>query len=66
MAKYADDATLLVPENTDVQKQDEFNIITKWAADNKLTINLSKTGKLRTPETTYHQHESVVSKEYQL
>ena len=52
MAKNADDTTLLVPEKTDVQIQDEFNIITKWAADIKLTINLSKTGELRTPETT--------------
>ena len=43
MAKYADDTTLLVPEKTDIQIQDEFNSITKWAADNKLTINLSKT-----------------------
>ena len=50
MAKYADDATLLVPEKTDVQMQDEFNSITKWAADNKLTINLSKTR-----EPIYHR-----------
>ena len=48
MAKYADDATLLAPEKTDVQIQDESNSITKWAADNKLTINLSKTRELRT------------------
>ena len=41
MDKYADDATLLVPEKTDVQIQDEFNSITKWAADNKLKINFS-------------------------
>ena len=27
MAKYADDATLLVPEKTDVQMQDEFNSV---------------------------------------
>ena len=46
MAKYADDAALLVPEKTDVQIQDEFNSITKWAADNKLKINLSKTREL--------------------
>ena len=61
MAKYADDATLLVPEKTDVQIQDEFNSITKWAADNKLTINLSKTRELRIPETTNHQQKSMVS-----
>ena len=41
MVKDADDATLLVPEKTDVQIQDEFNSITKWSADNKLTINLT-------------------------
>ena len=46
IAWYADDATLLIPEKTDVQIQDEFNSIAKWAADNKLTINLSKTREL--------------------
>ena len=40
MAKYADAATLLVPEKIDIQIQDEFNSITKWAPDNKLTIKL--------------------------
>ena len=46
MAKHADDATLLVSEKTDVQIHDEFNSIRKWATDNKLTINLSKTGEV--------------------
>ena len=46
LAKYADDATLLVPEKTDVQIHEEFNNITKWAADNKLTVNMSKTKEL--------------------
>ena len=40
MAKYADDAALLVPEKRDV------HYITKLAADNKLTINMSKTREL--------------------
>ena len=31
LAKYADDATLLVPEKTNVQIHEEFNNITKWA-----------------------------------
>ena len=43
MAKYADDATLLVPEKTDVQIQDEFNSVTNWASVNKLTTNVFKT-----------------------
>ena len=46
MAKYTVDATLLVPEKIYIQIQDEFNSITKWAADNKLTINLSNTREL--------------------
>ena len=46
MVKYADDATLLVPEKTDVQIQDDFNSVTNWASVNKLTINVSKTREL--------------------
>ena len=41
--KYADDTNLLVPEITDVDIKDEFNNVLKWAADNCMTVNLSKT-----------------------
>ena len=42
LAKYTDDATLLVPEKMDVQIHEEFNNITKWAADNKLLLTYQK------------------------
>jgi len=35
--KYADDANLLVPEITDVDINDEFNNVLKWADDNRKT-----------------------------
>ena len=31
--KYADDTTLIVPENTDVSVADEFEHINSWATD---------------------------------
>ena len=44
--KYADDTNLLVPEITDVDINDEFNNVLKWAADNRMTVNLSKTKEI--------------------
>ena len=46
MAKYADDATLLVPELTSLSIEEEFRCVQKWACDNKLSINLSKTKEI--------------------
>ena len=46
MVKFADDVTLLVPENTDTQITDEFNSVKVWADANKMTINLSKTKEI--------------------
>ena len=40
--KYAND-TNLVPEITDVDINDEFNIVLKWAEDNRMIVNLRKT-----------------------
>ena len=42
MTKYADDASLLVPEQTDVEINEEFNHVIKWAVDNKLTVNMAE------------------------
>ena len=42
MTIYADDASLPVPEMTDVEMSEEFSNIIKWLADNKLTDNLAK------------------------
>ena len=52
MVEFADDATLLVPAKSDVQLQKEYNNIAKWASDNKLTINMSKTKEL-----AFHNHK---------
>ena len=46
MAKYADDATLLVPEITSLSIEVEFRFVQKWACDNKLSVNLSKTKEI--------------------
>ena len=46
MAKYADDATLLAPEITSLSIEEEFRFVQKWACDNKLPINLSKTKEI--------------------
>ena len=46
LTKYADDASLLVPERTDVDMSEEFNHIMKWSSDNKLIVNLAKTKEI--------------------
>ena len=53
--KYADDTTLLVPENTDTALDVEFNHIKSWADTNRLTLNLDKTKELvfRRPKVHY-------------
>jgi len=44
--KYADDFSLLVPENSDVFATDELERIISWYNRNKLKINLSKCREL--------------------
>lgn len=44
--KYADDATLLAPENTDIDLAIDFEQIKLWAIDNKMTINMDKTKEI--------------------
>ena len=46
IVKYADDASMLVPKNTDVQINDEFDKIVAWASENKLGINMAKTKEI--------------------
>jgi len=46
LIKYADDMTLLVPENSDTGISEEFEEIKHWAAENKMTINLDKTKEI--------------------
>ena len=44
--KYADDASLLVSEMTDVQINYEFDKVVVWASANKLGINMAKTKEI--------------------
>ena len=50
MLKYADDVTLLNPENATVSMEDEIVNIMDWARKNKMTINMVKT-----KEMIFHQ-----------
>ena len=43
LTKYADDASLFVPERTDADMSEEFSHIIKWSSGNKLIVNLAKT-----------------------
>jgi len=43
---YADDATLIVPENTDVSVTEKFEHINSWATVNKMILNLLKTKEI--------------------
>ena len=43
LIKFADNTNRIVPEKTDVCLLEEFDHINKWANDNKMLINLSKT-----------------------
>ena len=40
------DTNLLVPEIANVDINDEFNIVLKWAADNHMIVNLHKTKEI--------------------
>jgi hypothetical protein len=44
--KFADDTSLLVPENPDVPMQDEFAHVQEWVRSNKRTINFAKTKEI--------------------
>lgn len=43
LLKYADDANLLVPENTAISLLQEFAKIQSWAVLNKIIISFNKT-----------------------
>ena len=44
--KYADDSSLLVPENHDVGLYDELQNVLKWAEVNKMQVNMAKTKEI--------------------
>ena len=46
MFKFADDTTLLVPQNTDISAKAEILNVKSWAFENKMEINWEKTTEL--------------------
>lgn len=46
LLKYADDVNMLCPANADVTPNEELEHILKWAAENKMHINVKKTKEL--------------------
>ena len=46
VTKYADDASLLIPEKCDIDSTLEFQNMLKWAINNKFTINMARTKEL--------------------
>ena len=44
--KYADDADLIVPENSETSLETEFANVCDWATKNKMVINLNKTKEI--------------------
>jgi len=46
LIKFADDSTLLVPENSDISVAAEFTNVHDRAKHNSMVINLSKTKKI--------------------
>jgi Reverse transcriptase (RNA-dependent DNA polymerase) len=43
LCRYADDTTLMIPQNTNVCLEDEFNYVVQWSVQNKFIINMTKT-----------------------
>jgi Reverse transcriptase (RNA-dependent DNA polymerase) len=43
---YADDTTLMIPQNTDVCLEDEFKHVVQWSIQNKPILNLTKTKEM--------------------
>ena len=46
ITKYADDTSLLVPENADIDITAELQHVLKWAEVNELKLNAAKTKEL--------------------
>ena len=46
ISKYADDLTLLVPAQTDVERAEECQHVKQWAISNRSTINFDKTKEI--------------------
>ena len=56
LVKYADDTTLIYPDQTAVSFADEFKNIQEWAKQNSLKINISKTKDITFHRSNPHKH----------
>ena len=58
--KYADDTTVLVPSDSDVDLEDEFANVKQWTKDNKMMLNIIKTKEIvfRRPNPRLSLHPS--------
>jgi len=58
--KYADDTTVLVPSDSGVGFEDEFENVKQWAKDNKMILNITKTKEIvfRRPNPRLSLHPS--------
>jgi len=69
LSKYADDLNLLVPRHCYVSLATGFDHIRKWADDNKMTINTTKTKEIvfrRPSPLRFHLLPSIQGIQYQL
>ena len=46
LCKLADDTTLLVPSDADINLQEEYSNVKTWAMENRMLINHSKTKEI--------------------
>ena len=58
--KYADDTTVLMPSDSGVGFEDEFENVKQWAKDNKMILNITKTKEIvfRRPNPRLSLHPS--------
>jgi len=58
--KYADDTTVLVPSDSDIGLEDEFENVKQWAKDDKMILIITKTKEIvfRRPNPRLSLHPS--------
>jgi hypothetical protein len=59
LCKYADDTTLIMPQNTIVRADDEFNHVVQWSIRNKLglAVDSNKTQELIFRQPGLHNYQ---------
>jgi len=56
LVKYANDTTLIYPDQTAASLADEFRNIQEWAKQNRLEIKISKTKEITFHKPNPHKH----------